>query len=525
MRFAATTNSALWYLLLVVILPAGSLLIAGMVYLWQKDLLLIMLALWLVLTAAGYMLFINLPAKRFARSKESDTGDQPVSDEEFSDTLPEQLDPRADWSDHDRIIWQKSSIDIESELGHQPDWQQLPELALRQIETVANHYHGGKSNVRFRFTLPEALLVISVASERYRTQVMQHVPFAERISIASLVSVYERQSQLKSGLTWFNRIRRTVRLANPAAAAVGELRDQLTGRVLGQASESLQTDLKRLLLQEIVQVSIDLYSGRLKVSDSELASYRSTADTADEQHMAQAAEPLRVVLLGQVSAGKSSLINALIESLAAETDILPATDKTTIHTLTTNDNHSLHLVDTPGIDSSQKRQKLLAEVASDADMILWVARANQPGRAPDQAVINKLNACFSQHPERRQSPLALVLTHVDQLTPRNEWSPPYDLDSDDRKATNMRLALDSAREQIGMTQDTPVIPVCLSTSREHYNVEAVASQIMLLAEQATLTQFNRRRVEAANTAISWTARWNQMVKLGRAAGKAVSWRK
>jgi len=524
MRFAATTNSALWYFLLVVILPASSLLIAGMVYLWQKNLLLIMLVIWMILTAAGYLLFINLPAKRFARSNHAETGDVPISDEEFADTLPEQLDPQTDWSDHDRIIWQKSSIDIEDELGNPPEWQQLPELALRQISAVATHYNGDKNNVRFQFTLPEALLVVSVASERYRTQVMQHVPFAERITIASLVSAYERQSQIKSGLTWFNRIRRTVRLANPAAAVVGELRDKLTGRVLGQASASLQTDLKRLLLQEIVQVSIDLYSGRLKVSDSELASYRSTAGTTDEQHMMQAAEPLRVVLLGQVSAGKSSLINALIDSLAAETDILPATDKTTVYILTTTDNHYLHLIDTPGINNSGQHQKLLAEMAGNADMILWVARANQPARAADQAVNAELNTFFRQHPERRKPPVALVLTHVDQLSPLNEWSPPYDLDNNDKKTANIRLALNSVREQIDLAEDTPAIPVCLSENLQSYNVDAVASQIMLLAEQATLAQLNRRRVEAANTAVSWTARWNQIVKLGHAAGKAVNWR-
>ncbi|MEE9319733.1 MAG: GTPase domain-containing protein [Granulosicoccus sp.] len=525
MRFTPTTTNALWYLLLVVVLPACSLLIAGFVYLWQQDKLPAVLVTWLAITAASYMLFIKLPAMRLARANKAEIGEQPASDNGFVDTLPIQLDPQAGWTDHDRAIWQLASSTIDAELESRPDWQKLPDLALQHIATVAVHYHGYKSNARFRFTLPEALLVVSVASDRYRTLVMQQVPFAERISVASLVSLYERQSQLKSSLSWLNRFRRTARLANPVAAAVGELRDQITGRVLGQASESLQTDLKRLLLQEFVQVSIDLYSGRLKVSDSELASYRSTAETSDQQRMAQAAEPLRVVLLGQVSSGKSSLINALIESLAAETDILPTTDKTTVHSLTVTGDHCLHLVDTSGIDGSVKGQKLLAEMASDADMILWLARANQPGRAPDQAVLNDLNVCFSQQPERRQGPIALVLTHVDQLPPRNEWSPPYDLDSDNRKAINIRLALDSARDQIGLAKDMPVIPICLSTNREHYNVEAVAAQIMLLAEQATLTQFNRRRVKAANITISWTERWNQMVKLGRAAGKAVNWRK
>ena len=186
----------------------------------------------------------------------------------------------------------------------------------------------------------------------------------------------------------------------------------------------------------------------------------------------------------------------------------------------------MHVVDTPGIDDDPERSRRLVEVAREADLILWVARATQPARAPDQTLHARLAAWFAEHPARRMPPLLLALSHVDRLPPRNEWSPPYDLEHPEgRKAETIRRALLSARSAIGFDEETPAVPACLvapeGSAEPTYNVEAIAAQILSLADEATLAQFNRRRVESGADSGGWRTRWRQTRKLGWAVGRTL----
>lgn len=529
-RFGGAATGAFWYLLVVVVLPVTSLTVFGLVALWREGNLIALLVGWLAVTLLGYAVFVNLPRRRARREFERAQA-RLAADAEgdasalAGDDLPEQLAERPDWSERDSAVWQRRCTAIERTLVADPDWEDFPELAAAELAAVAAEYHGPTANARLRFTLPEILLVTSIASDRYRRVVREHVPFVDRITLASLMTLRERGDQIKRGIRWLDRTRRVLRLANPVGAAVGELRDQFTSRVLDETGASLQKDLKRLLLQEIAQVGIDLYSGRLKVSDEELAGYRSQATRDDETRRPEAAEPLRVVLLGQVSAGKSSLVNALAETLEAEVDALPTTDRTTVHVLSVDEGAALHLVDTPGLDDDPERVRRLAAVAREADLIVWVARATQPARAPDERLHAALVDWYAAHPERRRAPVLLALTHIDRLPPRGEWSPPYDLDGGGRKAETIRRALLSARDAIGLDESTPAVPVCLAAPADgdeaSYNVDAIAAQIMTLADEATLAQFNRRRVERGAATGGWKTRWRQTRKMGLAVGKSL----
>lgn len=543
--FRGTTSSALWYLTLVVIVPLASLSVLGLLYLWQQDRLLPVLLAWLCITLVAYGAFIAWPRRRKTAANRSPAagilagggsarpGRHTTKDNAAvvdDDQLPERLDEKSDWTEQDRALWRLMCTDIESRLLEALPWQSLPDQSLQLLSAISARYHpvgksvkvdkDGKTRLEYRFTLPEALLVLSVASERYRKVILQHVPFAERVTVATLVKLYDRQQHIRTGYTWLNTARRTLRLANPIAAAIGELRDQFTNRVFEHLSTNVQKDLKRLLLQEVVQVGIDLYSGKLKSSVNELDDYRSKAYTEDLQRKALAAEPLRIVLAGQTSAGKSSLVNALADTLHAEVGILPTTESNVIHSLQLDDAAPLHLIDTIGLANTQDGLASLTQLATDADMILMVIRANQPARAPDQQLWNALQKTFAAMPRRRVPPLMLVMTHIDQLTPRAEWNPPYDLDSDSRKAASINGALRSALKQIGLPEGIAIIPVCLSPDKGLYNVDAVAAQVMMLQDSATLTQLNRRRVELGEQAISWRERWQQVRRLGLVIGRA-----
>lgn len=523
--FKFSTLSAIAYLMLVVIIPVVTLSMVGLIYLSENNLLLIILLIWLITTVVGYLALVVWPSKQYAKRAENQTlSDQTSAEENVS--LPQQLTPQSDWTAQDIEIWTTLCKTIDNLLIENPAWETMPDLSLLLLSDVSSFYNNtsGKisddSKLKYRFTVPEALLVLSVGAHRYRELVLTHIPFSESISVSSMLSLYEHQTNIRTGYTWLNRARRVLRVSNPLAAALGELKDQFTDRVFSHLSNNVQKDLKRLLLQEVAQVGIDLYSGKLKSTATELISYRSDSFKQDEKRTPDAPEPLRIVLLGQSSAGKSSLINALAETLQAEVDILPTTAHMQTHALKLGPALQVHLIDTVGLEQASEQQKELVALAIQSDLIVFVSRATQAARSADNQLYRAVTAAFDSKPERRPPPILLVLTHVDLLQPRNDWSPPYDLGSDNPKATTMTLALQSCMDQIGLPPETPAVPVCLSQDKGYYNVDAVSARLMLLQDAATLAQWNRRRVEQGKKSVPWDERWSQIRGLGRIIGRS-----
>ena len=559
-RFGDATTGAIVYLLLVVVVPTTSLVIAGLLWLWHEGYLLGTLVTWLATTLVAYAAFLAWPRRRLSRELDRarlDRGaDGGGGDADDGADLPDTLETRPDWTTRDREAFGRACARIERAIEGPIEWERMRELSQDVVIGVASEYHGEGKRGRLRFTLPEALLLVSVATERYRRLVLEHVPFADRITLASVAGVAEHRKAIERGATVANNLRRGGRLVNPMAALVGELRDQFTNRVFASASAALQKDLMRLLLQEMAQAAIDLYGGRLKVSDTEVASHRTRALLADGERLADTAEPLRVLLVGQIGAGKSSLVNALAASFAAETDVLPTTDRTTVHALEVEGLPPLHLVDTAGLDGDDPdRRRELVDAALEADLVCHVARATQPGRAPDAELARAIDERFAARPERRPPPRLLVLTHVDLLPPRGEWSPPYALalagsgagpeggtgagtgtvngtdgatGGDDaahshaRKAATIAAALGSARERMGLAAGTTAVPVRLDPVEARYNVDTLAAELAVTAEAALAAQLNRRRVDRSDAMRTWRTRLRQAGGLALGVGKVAA---
>ena len=549
-RLIAGQQAAFWYIVAVAVVPLITLLVLGLMYLWQNQWLFFITVIWLAATVAGYLVF------KFLGRKTAASTDAVVVD---TTTLPTQLDKRADWTETDLSIWNDIVAQIEQLLEERPEWQMLPEVGIELLAGISVSYtvqgrqrshaltkmSGAASKAAYGFSVPEILLVLAETSRRYRQLLLSHVPLAEKIDVSSMLSIYKRQDQIRTGANWLYRIRRTARLINPLAALMAELRDQLTDRLFAHMSDKVQHDLKRLLLQELAQVSMDLYSGRLKSSSEELQRYRSQAYANDVNALADPVEPLRVVIIGQVSTGKSSLVNALTAQLEAQTDVLPTTDRTTVHTLRWNTGKSdgskpdglapegsaedvtpdteqtLHLVDTVGLVDDKASVETCLGIAREADLLVWLVRATQPARGPDATLYDAFVDSFRQVPDRRPPPVLLLMTHVDKLSPKAEWEPPYDLNGESRKAQTIKLALESAIRQIGFAAEVPAIPVSLNSTYEPYNLDAVVAHIMLMHDEATLTQMARRRSELHGRKSSWQERWEQASRLGKVSGKVL----
>src|SRR5262249_19962714 len=147
---------------------------------------------------------------------------------------------------------------------------------------------------------------------------------------------------------------------------------------------------------------IDLNSGRLRVGATRyrelLAAHAPGAAVAPKDGADQIGQ-LTITLLGQVKAGKSSLINALLGEQRARTDVLPATHGVERYDLQTPGIPTrLVLLDTVGYGHAGPKADQLAatrEAAQKSDLLLLVLHARNPARQADVAMLDDLRTWFA----------------------------------------------------------------------------------------------------------------------------------
>jgi predicted GTPase len=241
---------------------------------------------------------------------------------------------------------------------------------------------------------------------------------------------------------------------------------------------------------EVGRASIDLYAGRLALSDEDVraARERDTASIVDPL------APVRIVLIGQVNAGKSSLLNALAQEIRCAVGPLPVTTSAAEYLLELEGHPTAVLVDMPGFDERTVSPSELLAQAERADLILWVASATQPARGPDRKRLEDLRAWANAQLARRPPPVLLVLTHIDELRPAAEWMPPYDVTAPTgTKAQSIGAALDATARALDFGVDA-IVPIAMPPGREPYNLDALWARIAVELDEAKLVQLDRLRV-------------------------------
>jgi small GTP-binding protein len=195
-----------------------------------------------------------------------------------------------------------------------------------------------------------------------------------------------------------------------------------------------------------------------------------------------AAEPVTITLavIGQVKAGKSSLVNCLLGGQRATTDVLPATQTVQRFTLTWPDRtDQLILLDTPGYNDAGATKEQLRETreaARQADLLLLVLDARSPAKEADAAVLRDLRDWFASQPRLKPPPMVAVLNKIDGLSPVLEWSPPYAWRSPVRpKERNVAAAVEYARELFGQ-QAAEFVPVC--ADYDHGRVYGITEDLL-----------------------------------------------
>ena len=119
---------------------------------------------------------------------------------------------------------------------------------------------------------------------------------------------------------------------------------------------------------------------------------------------AERARPLRVAVVGEFNAGKSTFINALLGAEVARVGVLPTT--ATLHRLRWG---TIEVVDTPGFNSLDPRHADLAQsVLVEIDIALWLLDATQAFKESERGALEEA--------QRRTLPFVVVVNKSDRLS-------------------------------------------------------------------------------------------------------------
>ena len=413
------------------------------------------------------------------------------------------------WGPRERAAWDIIQARIARTPAFALDAPAEPQAALAAlVEDVARYYGPDSVEPLARFTVPEALLLAERTSSRLRADLLAAVPFIHAVPLSTALWWYRRRNLLDLAVR-ANDIYRVFRpIVNPVSALLGEVRGRVMQDVTAFGADRLRHTLTRLLLEEVGRAAIDLYSGRLRIDEARLEEALATPPTAPP------AGPPRVLLAGQVNAGKSSLANALAGEIRVAATPLPGPEAESVLEIAVAGHPALILVDAPGLRGGAEEGASLVARAAHTDLILWVCAANAAAREPDRQALAALRAALAQDRTADPPPVLLIVAHVDRLSPVAEWAPPYDLvRPGGEKARNIRDAVEAICADTGIARENAV-PACLDPRKSLYNVDLVWALIADRLPQAKTRQL-QRAFATARQGFDLAAALRQAMKGGR----------
>ncbi|MFM2608214.1 GTPase [Vibrio chagasii] len=457
-------------------------------------------------------------SSRSSRNSTNSDAESNITDETQTESLSHNIDDALvkasnEWSQAELSIWNDSKHYVRQQLVDDIEWGNLDQTGLQVLEFVAKKF--GKKSLDF--SIPEGLKLFEEVSRRYKVVVNEHIPGIEYLKVSYIKAGYEAydkygelgQKIFKAAI-WGNHLKNLY--LNPLKVISDLGREQATASMTKGVVDDMQYAAKQALLDEVAAVAIDLYSGRFSIEDESLRA--SDVSEADEKRFAHELEPVRIVLVGQTSSGKSSIINALKEEMVAEVDVLPSTDSSTVYNAFVDDN-DVRVVDLQGLDGNAKTEAVMLKEMTQADVVLWVLKANQSARELDKQLKDKFDAFYDdpKNISRKQPIVITVVNQVDRLKPAEEWQPPYDLEN----PTSAKAKIIAQALEYNQTLLKPdiALPLAIAPEKVQFGLEALKQTLIEHIADANNVQRNRQRLEAINRGTSVKGQLNKAMKAGK----------
>jgi predicted GTPase len=391
------------------------------------------------------------------------------------------IDP-THWTERDQQAWQLVNKRAQAAPGLDSakflDINFYVEQARDMAGELAAFYNPRAKDPVGALTIPEILSVIELAAQDMYQLIDQYIPGGHLLTVNDLRLARRATGWYQSGMNLYWLI---AALFNPVDVGIRYVASRLG---MSQAFQMLQKDLLvwfyTAYLNRLGTYLVELNSGRLRVG---AVRYR---ELVRGQTISPSLQPVSgggttpiaavdqvpqvtITLIGQVKAGKSSLVNALLGEQRARTDVLAATSEVTRYQLQPPGIATqLILLDTQGyahIGPREDHVRITLEAAQQSDLLLLVLHARNPARQADVTLLQKLHAWFVERPDLKRPPILAVLTHIDLLSPAMEWSPPYNWQQPQSpKEQQISRAMAVTREQLGEFL-VGVVPVCTAIDR------------------------------------------------------------
>lgn len=414
--------------------------------------------------------------------------------------------PDPSWGSYHKTVFEEVEPFVRKLASADAAIQELPSQALGVFREVAKRIGRKGEFAEYEITIPEILLMLEKLAREYRSIFRAQVPLIDSINVSHALLLNKHKRKLESGVKWLGHAKlvyRGLRLSTPAGV-ISEIRDQVFGAVVDESKRNLSFSLRRGFLMDVARVSVDLYSGNFRHAIEEVP--ESAFYALDRQRMAESVEPIRIVLVGQVSSGKSTLVNALLDDVRAEVGILPVTDLVNVYEYVLADGVKTRVVDTPGIGSVERGQKVAIEEALAADIVIWLMRADQQAKRADQEAYQWFDDFFSREENRlRKRPAVLaVISHADRLNSYIEGQGlPPDIESS--LVSYCSQYVDAAHWQ-----------VC-ALNGDQLGLADVKERIAGLRDEAVQTLLNRKRNDMRRSRLGIT----DLARFGRGVKSAV----
>jgi uncharacterized protein len=478
------------------LLPILSLIPLGSLWLWQQGYLLYWVAGALLVSGSSFLLEWWL-----------------VRSNRVSESMPASPGaPLQSWTPREAAAWAAvDGLATTTDPAQLVNREAILDLALQTIETVARSIHPEDHDPLWRFTVPEVLTLIERVSRDLRPFVADNIPLGDQLTVGQVIRVYSWRGALDVAEKAYD-LWRIVRMVNPVTAVANEARERLSKKLYSGVRDQLAQRLTDGYVREIGRAAIDLYGGRLRVSGDDLAAH-VTPTTQRDLAESRAAEPLRILIVGQSGTGKSSLINALSGMVSTAVDVLPTTAGFTAYRLQPASLDPLLLIDSPGIKGDRSELTKLVAEADTSDLVVWVVSANRADREVDRIALGAIRRHFKLNSDRRPPPIIAVVTHIDLLRPVRDWSPPYDVTNPKSdKAISIKMALESIAGDLAL-QGATVVPVSLKKDQPTFNIDGVWAAITAVLTDAQ----NARLVRTLRSAApkwTWKKLWSQAYNAG-----------
>jgi uncharacterized protein len=391
------------------------------------------------------------------------------------------------------------------------DQDTLLKMSNEVMATVARQFHADSKHPILEFPLPYLLKLIVLVCEDIQHEVLDKIPGSHAVSVGDLFRYkkwYDKAATLKETLEagYF--------FINWPGAALGKVRSALLGKGLNYVTGELRHRLVNAYVHKLGYYAIQLYSGQLTldaIEPTETLTRYAQQDRGQAERDAKSAEPLRFLILGQVSAGKSSLINALFGEIKAAEGLLPTTPEITPYVLMHDGLHQAIVLDSPGYGGFKhdKAPLLLKQEWAKVDVILMVCNASQAARQADAQELDAIRRYFQEECRNQALPVILaVATQIDRLRPIKEWQPPYNIqDPKHPKEHSIRGACAAIAQDLSLPIDR-IVPVCMAPEHSAYNIEE--GLIPLIHEQLNEAQRVRYlRCLRHQQDISYWQHWGQ----------------